>query len=76
MSISILTAVALGGAIGSVARYMVDRMFTLAFGPGILGILIVNISGSFLLGVVSAIILEQDRWPTELKLFTSINVLN
>tara|TARA_B100001146_G_C15898072_1_gene313286 strand:- start:53 stop:439 length:387 start_codon:yes stop_codon:yes gene_type:complete len=75
MSISILTAVALGGAIGSVARYMVDRMFTLAFGPGILGILIVNISGSFLLGLVSAIILEQDRWPTELKLFTSIGIL-
>ena len=75
MSISILTAVALGGAIGSVARYMVDRLFTLTFGPGILGILIVNVSGSFLLGIVSAIILEQDKWPSELKLFTSIGIL-
>ena len=75
MSISILTAVALGGAIGSVARYMVDRLFTLTFGPGILGILIVNVSGAFLLGIVSAIILEQDKWPSELKLFTSIGIL-
>ena len=44
-------------------------------GPGILGILIVNVSGSFLLGIVSAIILEQDQWPTEVKLFTSVGIL-
>ena len=54
---------------------MVDRLFTLTFGRGILGILIVNVSGSFLLGIVSAIILEQDKWPSELKLFTSIGIL-
>ena len=44
-------------------------------GPGILGILIVNISGSFLLGIISAIILEQDQWPAEVKLFTSVGIL-
>lgn len=75
MSISILTSIALGGAIGAVARYLIDRLFALILGPGILGILIVNISGSFLLGIVSAIILEQDQWPTEVKLFTSVGIL-
>ncbi len=75
MSISILTSIALGGAIGAVARYLIDRLFSLILGPGILGILIVNVSGSFLLGIVSAIILEQDQWPTEVKLFTSVGIL-
>ena len=75
MSISILTSIALGGAIGAVARYLIDRLFALILGPGILGILIVNVSGSFLLGIVSAIILEQDQWPTEVKLFTSVGIL-
>ena len=75
MSISILTSIALGGAIGAVARYSIDRLFSLIFGPGILGILIVNISGSFLLGIISAIILEQDQWPAEVKLFTSVGIL-
>ena len=75
MSISILTSIALGGAIGAVARYLIDRLFALILGPGILGILIVNISGSFLLGIISAIILEQDQWPAEVKLFTSVGIL-
>tara|TARA_Y100000590_G_scaffold184822_1_gene210621 strand:+ start:941 stop:1327 length:387 start_codon:yes stop_codon:yes gene_type:complete len=75
MSISILTSIALGGAIGAVARYSIDRLFSLILGPGILGILIVNISGSFLLGIISAIILEQDQWPAEVKLFTSVGIL-
>ena len=75
MSISILTSNALGGGIGAVARYLIDRLFSLILGPGILGILIVNVSGSFLLGIVSAIILEQDQWPTEVKLFTSGGIL-
>ena len=75
MSISILTSIALGGAIGSVARYSIDRLFSLILGPGILGILIVNISGSFLLGIISAIILEQDQWPAEVKLFASVGIL-
>lgn len=75
MSISIITSIALGGAIGAVARYLIDRLFSLILGPGILGILIVNISGSFLLGIVSAMILEQDQWPTEVKLFISVGIL-
>ena len=75
MSISILTSIALGGAIGAVARYSIDRLFSLILGPGILGILIVNISRSFLLGIISAIILEQDQWPAEVKLFTSVGIL-
>ena len=75
MSISILTSVAIGGAIGSIARYLIDRLFALTFGPGILGILFANVSGSFLLGIVTIIILDQDKWPTEIKLFTSVGIL-
>ena len=58
MSISILTSIALGGAIGAVARYSIDRLFSLILGPGILGILIVNISG-YLLLVTGVLILTN-----------------
>jgi CrcB protein len=51
MNIQLMLAVAVGGAIGSVARYLVGigstKLFGLAF-PW--GTLIINIAGSFLIG--------------------------
>ncbi len=61
MNLQLIAAVALGGAIGSVARYLVGigsgRLFGMAF-PW--GTLIINVTGSFLIGTFIA--LFATRW--------------
>ncbi len=61
MNLQLIAAVALGGAIGSVARYLVGigsgRLFGMAF-PW--GTLIINVTGSFLIGTFIA--LFAIRW--------------
>jgi len=53
--------VALGGAIGSVARFAVVAAALRAFGPGFpVGTLVVNVVGSFLMGVVVVWLAERD----------------
>ena len=43
--------VALGGALGALSRYALDRAATaIVGGPTVLGILLINVTGSFLLG--------------------------
>ena len=46
--------VACGGALGAVSRYAIDRAFAAAFGQTFLGIMLINVSGAFLLGVFVA----------------------
>ena len=48
-----VAAVAVGAAVGGVLRYLVTLLFTQRFGPGFpYGTLFINVSGSFLIGVV------------------------
>lgn len=46
--------VAFGGALGAMSRYGVDRAVNGLFGTTVLGTFVVNISGSFLLGLLVA----------------------
>ncbi len=49
-----LSAVALGGALGSVLRYLAGVLMTQRYGPGFpFGTLFVNLTGSFLIGVIA-----------------------
>ena len=50
----VLTLVALGGALGAISRYAVDRAVNEVFGTVVLGTFVANISGSFLLGILVA----------------------
>ena len=53
MQLGILLAVALGGALGSLARYFVAGAVQSAAWPGFpWGIFVVNISGGFIMGVI------------------------
>lgn len=68
--------VALGGAIGSMARYGVNVAGMRAFGLGFpWGTLAVNVLGSLAIGFVTAMLLR--RWPesTDLKFFLSTGLL-
>ena len=43
--------IAVGGALGALSRYAVDRAVEAAVGQTVLGIFLVNVTGSFLLGL-------------------------
>jgi CrcB protein len=63
-----LVLIAAGGAAGAVARYLVDSA-VLDRVPGAfpLGILVVNLTGAFLLGLLAALIIERGLLPSELR---------
>lgn len=60
LSPSILAAVAVGGAIGSVGRYLINAVWMPAAGPHALpwGTLTVNVAGSFLYALVFALLTQ------------------
>jgi fluoride exporter len=70
-----LLYVALGSAIGGVSRYLigglVQRMLDTAFPAGTL---LVNISGSFLLGAIIRYALETPSLTPEIRAFLTIGV--
>ena len=70
-----LVLIALGGAAGAASRYLVDRLAANAFGILGLGTLIVNVSGSFLLGILAAVVMERQLMPAELRPLLGIGFL-
>ncbi|MDQ3128434.1 MAG: fluoride efflux transporter CrcB [Chloroflexota bacterium] len=63
-----LVLIAAGGAAGAVARYLVDVAVLARFGGAFpLGILLVNLSGAFVLGVLAALIVDRGVLPADLR---------
>ena len=63
-----LVLIAAGGAAGAVARYLVDIAVLERFGGAFpLGILLVNLSGAFVLGVLAALIVDRGVLPADLR---------
>jgi CrcB protein len=61
-------AVALGGALGSVARYTVNLYAMNIFNERYpLGTFLVNLVGSFLVGCFYVLVIEKGFFPTELR---------
>jgi CrcB protein len=72
----ILIAVALGGAIGSLARYFLAGLIQSAAWPGFpWGIFIVNISGGFLMGIIVELSALRLNISPELRAFLTVGVL-
>ena len=67
--------IASGGALGAVSRYMIDRAVTNAIGPTVLGTFLVNVTGSFALGMLVALSAERTSWPAELRMFLAVGFL-
>ena len=69
-------AVAGGGAIGSVARYLTTGLLGRSFGTAFpWGTLTVNIVGSFLMGVVVELIALKFSASQELRAFFAVGIL-
>lgn len=69
-------AVALGGAIGSVARYLLDKgvqnFFALRY-P--LGILSVNVIGCLIMGFLATLFIEKMNVPHPVRAFLLVGIL-
>ncbi|MCB5202082.1 fluoride efflux transporter CrcB [Neorhizobium sp. T786] len=61
--------VALGGAVGSVCRYLVGQWSLRLFGPAFpWGTLVVNVAGSFAIGLLVELIARRLNASTEMRL--------
>jgi CrcB protein len=71
-----LLAVAVGGAAGSMARYLISTWSIARFGAGFpFGTLAINLSGSFLIGVVFALAAARGGMSPYLRLFLTTGIL-
>lgn len=71
-----LLLVALGGALGAVSRYAVDRAVTAALGhPSVLGVFLVNVTGSFALGVLISAVGNHGSWPVGVRMLLAVGFL-
>ncbi|WP_075288754.1 fluoride efflux transporter CrcB [Pararhizobium arenae] len=68
--------VALGGALGSVLRYLVGLGTLRSFGPSFpWGTLTVNVTGSFLIGLISELIMQKFSGSPEMRVFMITGIL-
>ena len=70
-----LLLIAVGGALGAISRYYLDTAVTRLVGPTVLGIFLVNLTGSFLLGVFISATETHITWQHNGRLFAAIGFL-
>ena len=72
-----LAVVALGAALGGVARYVIGQLFVQRFGAGFpWGTLFINVSGSFLIGIVAELASTRALGVTPLaRVFLATGIL-
>ena len=66
--------VAAGGALGALSRYALDRAAVAVLGPTVLGILLINVTGSFLLGIFVAAS-DSFGWPSSARMLVAVGFL-
>src|SRR5215470_13765141 len=75
MTPTLILAVAAGGAIGSVARYVVGVWAAKLFGGHLpWGTLIINVSGSFLIGLFIALFAVDWQLPQPMRVFLVVGI--
>ena len=70
-----LLLVGLGGALGAITRYGVDRIAIIQLGSTVTGTLFVNISGSFLLGLLTGVLISNSGWSEGSRIFFAVGFL-
>lgn len=66
--------IALAAALGALSRHALDRAVVAALGPTTLGIFAVNITGSFLLGLLITAS-DANQWPAAARLAIAVGFL-
>jgi len=75
MQPQMILAVAIGGALGSVVRYLVGIQSGRLFGTDFpWGTLIINVSGSFLIGVFAALFATKWSLPQPARIFLVVGI--
>jgi len=75
MNLQFIVAVAIGGAIGSVARYLVAIGSARIFGPNFpWGVLIINVTGSFLIGAFVGLFATRWDIPQVARIFLTVGI--
>ena len=75
MKAGIVTAVALGGAIGSVARYFVSTIQNPTWTGFPYAIFTVNVSGGFIMGVLTELMALKFNVSAEMRAFLTTGIL-
>lgn len=71
-----IVAVAVGGAVGSVLRYLVSNWFTDRLGPDFpWGTFTINVSGAFLIGIVLQLAAARAGISPYVRLFIATGIL-
>ena len=60
---------------GAISRYGLDRAVIGVIGPTVLGTFLINVTGSFALGVVVAVFEGRATWPIEARMFAAVGFL-
>lgn len=66
--------VAIGGALGSVGRYWLNGLITEKFSAAAvfpLGTLLINITGSFIIGIIGALAVPEGRMDSQSRVFAT-----
>ena len=76
MQIGVLLAIAIGGAVGSLARYFVASTVQSAAWPGFpWGIFVVNVTGGLIMGIVTALGALKLSYTPEIRAFLTVGIL-
>lgn len=75
MKAAIVTAIGLGGAIGSVARYFVSTIQSPTWTGFPYAIFIVNVSGGFIMGVMTELMALKFSVSPEVRAFLTTGIL-
>lgn len=76
MTLTTILAVAVGGAVGSVARFAVTMLAVRLFGPGFpWGTMVVNALGCFAMGVLAELAVHVWSPPAEIRALIMVGVL-
>lgn len=73
---NMVLVIAAGGAIGSVVRHLAGKGALALLGPAFpYGTLFVNVTGSFLMGVVIAMFAQTEGHSPEMRAFITVGIL-
>ena len=76
MQWGVVFTVALGGALGSVARYLVAGALQPAWWPGFpFGIFVVNITGGLIMGLITGLAALKLNLSPDLRAFLTVGIL-